>query len=289
MYLFKMHKNGFTIIELLIALLMAAVLSIAVFSLFQFQYRTFEVQEQVVDLHQTMRASMELMQRDLRATGYDPVETDNFGIVDIRNRDASDNFDANGEGAIVVTADLDSSGGTPAGDEGVIYRIYDSAAVSDAGVLDLGRQLNDGSAVQPLGGGIENISFAFAYADSDGSIVMNPNAPVDGSPEPLWAFDSDNDNVLDRAVDTNSDGTIDINDAETGAVLPNLISGANLIPLTRVRAVKIWMLGRALQADQNYRANNLQFKVGDRIEGPFNDNIRRQLLTTVVKFRNLGL
>jgi hypothetical protein len=68
-----------------------------------------------------------------------------------------------------------------------------------------------------------------------------------------------------------------------------LISGANLIPLTRVRAVKIWMLGRALQADQNYRANNLQFKVGDRIEGPFNDNIRRQLLTTVVKFRNLGL
>lgn len=283
-------NQGFTLLELLVAISLSTVVGLALFSLFNSQNRTFEIQEQAVTMHQNLRVAMEVLQRDLRATGFDPLVSENFGIVDIRNRDLNNNINVGGEGSIQITADLNSNGSVE-NNETVVYSIYDSPVAAPDGINDLARQPVAAGAPgrQMLGEAVERLVFAYAYADDDGSIVMNPNAPVGGAPEPLWAFDSDNDNVLDRALDTNNDGQIDVNDAAAGAVLPNLISGANLIQLDRIRAVKIWILGRTLQPDVQYRVQNLQYKVGNRIINHPNDNIRRQLLTSVVKFRNLGL
>lgn len=290
MFVAAKSNRGFTLIELLIAIGLSAVVMTAVYNLFMSQNRTFEIQEQTVSMHQNLRVAMEVLQRDLRAAGFDPLVSENFGIVDVRNRDTNNNVNAAGEGSIQITADFDSNG-LVANNENVIYTIYDSPVAAPDGITDLARQPVAAGAPgrQLLGEAVENLAFAYAYADDDGTIVMNPNTPPGGSPEPLWSFDSDNDNVLDRALDTNNDGQVDINDNPAGVALPNLISGTNLIQLDRIRAVKIWMLGRAMQPDPQYQAVNLQYKVGNRVRNHPNDNIRRQLLTAVVKFRNLGL
>ncbi len=278
-------NNGFTLIELLFAIGLTAIISVTAFGVMQTQDRSFNVQEQTVAMHQNLRAAMELMQRDLRATGFDPLISDSFGIVSVQNRDGNV-LDPNGQGSIRITADFDSDGTVGAG-ETITYAIYDSPVASPDGISDLGR--NIGGGLQMLGEGVERLAFAYAYANDDGTLVMNTNVPAGGGAEPLWAFDSNNDNLLDRALDTNNDGLVDTNDDPNGAPLDPLISGATTVPTSRIRSVKIWMLGRALQPDLEYSVTALQYKVGNQVFNHPNDNIRRQVLTSVVKFRNMGL
>lgn len=281
------NRSGFTLVELVVALGLTAIVATAVFNLFTSQTRSFDIQEQNVALHQNLRVSMEVMQRDLRMAGFDPtITTGIFAITDVRNRDLTNALNINGEHSIQFTADLDSNGVVGAG-ETFAYSIYDSPVATPDGIRDLARQVGGGGR-QMLGEAVENLGFAYAYTDDDGTLVMNPVVPPGGSPEPLWAFDSNNDNILDAAVDQNGDGVIDVNDGQNGAPLPNLISGTNLIQLDRIQAVKIWMLGRTLQVDRSYQSNR-GYKVGNRVIPAPNDNFRRQLLTSVVKFRNLGL
>lgn len=279
------NNKGFTLTELVVALGLTAVVSMAVFNLFTSQTRTLDVQEQNVALHQNLRVSMEIMQRDLRMAGFDPtITTGIFMVTDVRNRDLNDNLNINGEHSIQFTTDLDSNGVIGPG-ETFAYSIYDSAL---DGIRDLGRAVGGGGR-QQLGEAVENLGFAYAYTDDDGTLVMNPVIPPGGSPEPLWAYDSNNDNILDAAVDTNADGQIDFNDNDIVVALPNLISGTNLIQLDRIQAVRIWMLGRTLQVDRSFQPINLSYKVGNRVVPAPNDSFRRQLLSSVVKFRNLGL
>ncbi len=284
-----LSKNtGFSLIELLIAMVLTGIVSVAVFSLFISQNRSFDVQEQRVALHQNLRAAMEIMQRDLRMAGFDPTGADNFLVTDVRNRDQAFVLDPNGEGAIQFTADLNANGTADVG-ETFDYSIDDP----DADLIpDLRR--NDGTGQQMLGEGVEVLRFAYAFTDSTGVLVMNPNATLLETPEPLWAFDGDSDNLLDAALDTNGSGTITTADNGGGLALTNFNdSTGNPLPATvqldRIRAVKIWMLGRVLQPDPQYQPGNLIYKVGNRNFNHPNDNLRRKVLTSVVKFRNLGL
>jgi len=270
---------GFTLIELMVAIALTGILSAAVFSLFVSQNRTFNSQEQTVSMRQNLRVSLDFIERDIRTAGYDPGNTGNFGITDIRNRDLNNALAPAGENALWFTTDIDSSG-TLNGNETISYSIYDFDA---DGINDLAR--NAGGGRQMVGEGVEALGLAYAYADEDGSRMLDA-----ATGQPIWAFDSNNDNLLDRRLDTNGDGLIDINDNPAGVVLPPLSkTGAIIVPLKQIRAVRIWILARSRQADTGYTAANLQFKVGNRNIILANDNVRRQLLTTIVKGRNLGL
>ncbi len=278
-------KNGFTLVELLVAMAIVGIVAVAMYSLFISNSRTYENQEQALSLHQNLRVAMEVIQRDLRTAGFDPQIEQIFGITDVQSRDLAYVLSLGDENSIQFTADLDSNGVIGAG-ELMSYSIYDSPVAAPDGITDLAR---NPTGVAPLtdammlGEGVESIGFAYAYADDDGTLVTNPV-----SDEPLWAYDSNNDNILDSRVDQDLNGIIDINDADVVVALPLLISGGNTATLDRIRAVKIWILGRSLRPDLQYQPGNLIFKVGNR-RIQRNDNIRRQLLTSVVKFRNLGL
>lgn len=52
-----------------------------------------------------------------------------------------------------------------------------------------------------------------------------------------------------------------------------------------VRTVRIWLLARNAKAEANY-ANTGTYRMGSFDYGPVNDNIRRQLFSTVVQLRN---
>jgi len=69
-------QKGVTLIELLVALVICAIVIGAIYRLFIVQTRAYTVQDQVVEVQQTVRSTMEILLRDLRMTGYDDDCTD---------------------------------------------------------------------------------------------------------------------------------------------------------------------------------------------------------------------
>jgi type IV pilus assembly protein PilW len=68
-WIFK--QKGVTLIELLVALVICAVVIGSIYRLFIVQTRAYTVQDQVVEVQQSVRGAMEILLRDLRMTGYD--------------------------------------------------------------------------------------------------------------------------------------------------------------------------------------------------------------------------
>src|SRR5512136_780107 len=65
------QKKGLTLIELLVALVISAIVIAAIYRLFVVQTRAYTVQDQAVEVQQTVRSAMEILLRDLRMTGFD--------------------------------------------------------------------------------------------------------------------------------------------------------------------------------------------------------------------------
>lgn len=66
-----MRMRGLTLIELLVALAICAFGIAGVYRLFIAQSKAYVVQEQVVEVQQTIRTAMEMMVRDVRMVGFD--------------------------------------------------------------------------------------------------------------------------------------------------------------------------------------------------------------------------
>lgn len=69
--LFLSNKKGITLIELLVALIICALSIGAIYRVFTSQSKAYVVQDQVVEVQQSLRSVMELIVRDLRMTGFD--------------------------------------------------------------------------------------------------------------------------------------------------------------------------------------------------------------------------
>jgi len=63
-------KNGLTLIELLIALVLSSILIAALYRLFISQQKTYTVQDQVADIQQNIRVAIDQMTREIRMAGY---------------------------------------------------------------------------------------------------------------------------------------------------------------------------------------------------------------------------
>src|SRR4030043_789378 len=65
--------KGLTLIELLVAMAISAVLIAAMYRTFIGQHRTYMVQEQVVDMQQNVRVAINRMMREIRMAGFGSV------------------------------------------------------------------------------------------------------------------------------------------------------------------------------------------------------------------------
>ena len=68
----KNRSQGFTLVELMVALVIAGIALSAIYALFISQSKTYTIQQQIVELQQGLRVSMLLMEREIRQTGYNP-------------------------------------------------------------------------------------------------------------------------------------------------------------------------------------------------------------------------
>jgi prepilin-type N-terminal cleavage/methylation domain-containing protein len=71
----RLNVIGITLIELLVALVIAGVVIAGIYRLFVAQTRAYVVQDQVVEVQQNIRTAMEILLRDLRMTGFNGDNT----------------------------------------------------------------------------------------------------------------------------------------------------------------------------------------------------------------------
>src|SRR4030043_1449535 len=66
-----LNKKGVTLIELLVVMVIATITMAGVYRVFISQTRTYAIQDQVMEVQQSVRGAMEILLRDLRMTGFD--------------------------------------------------------------------------------------------------------------------------------------------------------------------------------------------------------------------------
>ena len=66
-----LNRKGITLIELMVAMVIAALVIAGVYRIFISQTKVYAVQEQVTEVQQNTRTAMEVMLADLRMTGFD--------------------------------------------------------------------------------------------------------------------------------------------------------------------------------------------------------------------------
>jgi prepilin-type N-terminal cleavage/methylation domain-containing protein len=72
-YFFKKAK-GVTLIELLIALVISAILTGGIYRTFIHQQKSYTAQEQVADMQQNVRVAINRMMREIRMTGFGNIQ-----------------------------------------------------------------------------------------------------------------------------------------------------------------------------------------------------------------------
>ena len=197
------HKNraGFTLIEIMVAMAISGVLLATIYKVYQSQLQTYTTQQQVVQMQQSMRAALYLMERDIRLAGYAPLGGLATPIVTIANNDEikfsmditggqSDGLDNDGDGDVDETTvgeefdgtDNDSDGETDEADEADESQ-YSNGQDTDSGEQihyflsaegRLMRNANDGNGDQAVCETINWISFS--YLDGNGTILDDDGA-----------------------------------------------------------------------------------------------------------------
>jgi type IV pilus assembly protein PilW len=152
-------QNGFTLIEMLLALAIGSLLLASLYHFYLGQKKAYAVREQVSEMQQNARAGVELMVREIRMAGYNPMRTPGVGIIEA------------GPQAIRITMDLNGDGDVTDANEDVTYSLYDSGSDGD---VDLGRK-PAGSANQPVAENIASLDFVYTLAN--GSTTTTPASP----------------------------------------------------------------------------------------------------------------
>jgi len=147
------NRRGITLTELLIALALGLFTIGAVYGVHLNQVKRQIVQEDVLAMQQTARAALDMMAREIRMAGYDPV-----GV----NRDADPSNDFHGleyhPMELHIRADLNGNGVTTDSKESIVYLYDDSTST-------LRRKVGGGGR-QPVAEYIE--AFTFSYRDALG-------------------------------------------------------------------------------------------------------------------------
>ena len=305
--------SGFTLIELMIAMAIAGLVLTVVYAAFGSQLRTHVGQQMTVEIQQSIRAAFTLMQHDIRMAGYDATwwDEDNDGSHDFRDSDLIDN-DCDGRadaadpgqdeaadlarftaaGAHYLQFSLDRSRDSDFCDSedriGFGFsttRDRNRDGVADAGVAPLGRSVGAGG-LQPLAENFQAVAFGYAFDDDHSAALPDGEIDTNGR-NIIWAYDSDADGLLDTLLDSNADGLVDSADDLNGNGRIDDVLLTPAVPISRIRAVKVWLLGRTRSPLPDHLDTDT-YVVGDKVLS-FADHYKRELLTTIVNCRNLGL
>jgi len=145
----RLSKDGFSLIELIVAIAISGIVLAAISTTFVSQSQSFEIQEQLVEMHQNARAAMDIMTREIRMAGYSPTGASIVGVHHHSDK-------------IHIRADLTGNGDTNDPNENIIYS-YDAA--------NLRIQRDAAAGIQPFADNIQ--AFTMGYLDNNGNATTN--------------------------------------------------------------------------------------------------------------------
>lgn len=280
-------RSGFTLIEVMIALLVALIVIGAVYSVYLVQQRHFGDQQALQKTRQNLRGALLVIENEVRMIGYDPQDSGRFGLVDVRRYDPvhKDELDIMGPPVLFYTLDSDENGSLDMR-KGSRNREHPKLRISDVhqdGRVCLTR--DNGAGRWPVAEDVVNIGFAYAFDnDNDGQI----DRWSEGG-HYIWAVDSDNDNLLDTHLDANDDGRVDPADDTNGDNVIDGDDGGRLdapVALNRVKAVRVWLMAVTAKPLKG-RGGDKVHVVGDRIVQSAHDGKAGMVVETCVMCRNL--
>ena len=147
------NGNGFTLVEMLVAVAIAGVVMAGIYSAYYSQQKSYIAQGEITKMQQNIRAAMYFMEREIRMAGCDPKGSAGAGITDL-------GWDA-GLGrytSISFTEDIDADGEIDGGNENIAY------------VLDGTNLRRNG---HPIAQNIEALDFVYLGADGAPTAIIN--------------------------------------------------------------------------------------------------------------------
>ncbi len=180
----RKKPQGFSLVELMIAMLVGMVVLGSLYNLFTVQGKLLGNQGMAVEMQQNARMAMDMMTREMRLAGYYPMRDFNpppattlpkcdgtlpnsltnaacVGMLNAAGTVVKFNLDVSDE-----YGDLPPDGATDGPNETITYGLYTSTA-GGVSVKCLGRKTTNDSSYQPV---VENIdSLTFTYLNSAGS------------------------------------------------------------------------------------------------------------------------
>jgi type IV pilus assembly protein PilW len=155
----RISNQGFTMVELLIAMVVALLALGAIYSTFLSQHKSYLAQGETAAMHQNIRTAMFYLQREIRMAGCDPIGTAGAGITTANA--TSINFTEDVRGDLVGS---DSDGAADDDNENITYALSGNNLV---------RNTNLGAGDQIVAQNIDAIDFVYLDGSSPPN-VLNP-------------------------------------------------------------------------------------------------------------------
>tara|TARA_B100000315_G_scaffold141720_1_gene130781 strand:+ start:2878 stop:3570 length:693 start_codon:yes stop_codon:yes gene_type:complete len=155
------NQDGFTLIELMIAAAITLLVLSGAYEVFTSQQKAYGTQDRVAEMQQNVRVAMDMMTRNIRMAGYDPTDSEDFGITSSTAYTASDTtaLVLTDSDKIYLTIDDDEDGTIDSNaDERIAYQL-------SGGNL----QVDDNGTWRDIAENITALSFTYIYADGQTS------------------------------------------------------------------------------------------------------------------------
>jgi type II secretion system protein J len=153
----RLDKKGFSLIEIMVAIAIMSILSIAMMKTYTGFTRVYTTQEVAAGAQQDLRAALNIMTQDIRMAGFDPTDSDNFGVEVATATN------------IRITSDTDIDGVVDQSNfERITYNL-------NAGTNQLQQILYQGTASESTQPVVDNVTnLTFTYLDEDNNITATP-------------------------------------------------------------------------------------------------------------------
>jgi type IV pilus assembly protein PilW len=266
------NQSGFSLLELMVALAISGIVLAGIYGAYQDQLRTSITQERIVDMNQNLRVAMYIIERELRMGGANPTG------------DAPAGFTTATANTLVIAMD---DGGTlnDAAADGIDN---DEDGMTDESATD--GVDNDGDGVTDEAD--EEVEWYDADTDDQGEVVMfdlnggnlRRRFNSAGATDPTV-----NTDLIARNIDALNFVYLDGSDPPN--VIPTPITG---VDLEEIRSVQVTIVGRAgatVPVMARKHTDNTVYRnpQGTIVLAAPGDQFRRQMVTTTIKCRNMGL
>jgi type IV pilus assembly protein PilW len=155
---------GFTLIELMIAMVIGSILMVAVVSAYQIQVSSKNTQEALTDMNTTARAALEIMTQELSTAGCDPLNTDTAGFVTALAND------------LTVSMDIGNTAGDSFQPDGLLDGPNEQIRYAVNANGNLGRDRLDGAGLQPLARNVDALDFVYLDGATPPNRIPSPVA-----------------------------------------------------------------------------------------------------------------